>query len=667
MNTPLAAGDALYAAEGANLELQLGARAFVRAGAGTEIGLESLERDLAQFKVTGGHAALDLRRLPSGLTIEVDTPNGAFTIDRPGYYRVDVDGETTTFITRRDGQASVVPAGGEATDIGPDQQVVIEGTDTARLTTHAGAEPDEWDRWNFARTERRGESKSARYLPPDMPGGDELDEHGEWRDMPRYGPAWVPSDVPEGWAPYSTGRWIWDPYYGWTWVDDAPWGWAPYHYGRWVFASDAWAWVPGPIVVAPVYAPALVAFLGPPAIGVSIGIGFPFVSWVSLSFGEPLIPWWGPPGFIGACWWGGWGGPHIVNNIVIQHNTFVNVRNVNVFRNTTVHNGVIAVHRDRFGRGRADHVRVARADAQRLHPIRGGLGVKPARASLVAREGPARRPPENVHTRPVVATRPPQDPARRLHAAGLDPGPVAKTAPPRLVEGPRRGRAPGGASPRTTPPPPHMARQRPGESGGRPTPPPRASRPQAGSTGRREASRPSGRGAERGGGARARTAPAPRQGHRAPTATHPAPHAAPMPRQARPTPGSSHAPTRGSPSGGVQHPHSGHPGGRPGPQSFAPRSFAHPPSAMHVPAGQRPRGDTHHQRFSAASAAVLSSAAAPRAERLAQRVDHVAFHGAFGDRALQAYPASQGAGDANAERHERARRRLLNHEAGASA
>src|SRR5207249_219115 len=76
VNTPLAAGDSLYTGEGANLELQVGPNAFLRAGAGSELGLESLESDLQQFKLTAGHAAVDVRRLPQGQAIEVDTPNG---------------------------------------------------------------------------------------------------------------------------------------------------------------------------------------------------------------------------------------------------------------------------------------------------------------------------------------------------------------------------------------------------------------------------------------------------------------------------------------------------------------------------------------------------------------------------------------------------------------
>src|SRR6058998_2781605 len=66
VNTPLAEGDSLYTGDSANLEVQIGPAAFLRAGAGTELGFESLESDLQQFKLTAGHAAVDARRLPQG-------------------------------------------------------------------------------------------------------------------------------------------------------------------------------------------------------------------------------------------------------------------------------------------------------------------------------------------------------------------------------------------------------------------------------------------------------------------------------------------------------------------------------------------------------------------------------------------------------------------------
>jgi hypothetical protein len=109
VNTPLAPGDELATASPGNLEVQIGARAFVRAWANTQVGLANQEPDFLQFKVTAGTASFDLRTIESGHTVEVDTPHAAFTIERAGYYRVDVTGERTAFITRRGGRATVTP------------------------------------------------------------------------------------------------------------------------------------------------------------------------------------------------------------------------------------------------------------------------------------------------------------------------------------------------------------------------------------------------------------------------------------------------------------------------------------------------------------------------------------------------------------------------------
>jgi hypothetical protein len=440
VNTALAPGDSIYAGDGANLELQIGPRAFVRAGANTEIGLESLEPDYMQFRVTGGHAAFDFQRLRKGQVVEVDTPNAAYTIDRAGYYRVDVDQKTSGFSVRRGGAATVISAGDQSTDLRENQQVVLEGTETAQVALNAAPEPDQWDRWNYDRTSQYGEApRSAQYVPAGIAGVDDLDRYGDWRETPQYGRVWAPRDVSPEWAPYTTGRWVYDPYYEWTWVDQAPWGWAPYHYGRWVNAGGYWGWAPGPVVVAPVYAPALVAFLGAPGGGVSVGISAPFVSWVALGFGEPVIPWWGGPRFAGTASWGGWGGPRIVNNVVVSNTTIVNVRNINTFTNASVKNAVVAVNRDRFGRGQGQQIPLAGDRAQLLRPVHGGPQVKPVAASLVPSETRGHRPPDNLRARGVVATRQPQDTTKRLERQGLNaPSAVAIRPEPRIVE-PRRG------------------------------------------------------------------------------------------------------------------------------------------------------------------------------------------------------------------------------------
>jgi hypothetical protein len=51
-------------------------------------------------------------------------------------------------------------------------------------------------------------------------------------------------------------------------IDDQPWGFAPSHYGRWALIDEHWAWVLAPRR-APLYVPAVVAFIGTPGVGLS--------------------------------------------------------------------------------------------------------------------------------------------------------------------------------------------------------------------------------------------------------------------------------------------------------------------------------------------------------------------------------------------------------------
>ncbi|HSI21994.1 MAG: DUF6600 domain-containing protein [Methylophilaceae bacterium] len=405
LNTPLAAGDALYVDGEGTLELQLSSRAFIRASDDSDLSIVNQTADFLQIKVTAGRVSLDLRSLPSGYAIELNTPNSVFTIERAGYYRVEVNGDVR-FITRRGGQATMVPAGGQPMSVYPSEEIVVEGTAVARAETYVAPELDGWDRWNYDRTEDLIDVASERYLSSDIAGAADLDRYGRWRVVDDYGTVWVPDGMAHGWSPYSTGRWVWDPYYQWTWVDDAPWGWAPYHYGRWVYVSGYWAWAPGPVVRRAVYSPALVAFYGVGS-GVSISIGGS-IGWVALSWGEPLVPWWGRPHFVGRPYWGGWGGPRVVNNVVIKNTTIVNVTNI-TYVNTRVNNALVAVPRERFGKGYVQTSPSPIVQTEKRTPVRGALPIKPEPASVMVGTPGKVRPPESVLTKPVVATRQPRE------------------------------------------------------------------------------------------------------------------------------------------------------------------------------------------------------------------------------------------------------------------
>ena len=504
LNMPLGPGDVLYAGPAGNVEIQLGARAFARAAYGTQIGLDNQEPDFIQLRVTAGYAALDLRELLPGHTVELATPGGAFTVDRTGYYHAEVGGEVTLFRSYRGGTATATASGGGAVPVATNQQLVITGTESPRVETTAAPALTAWDRWNYQRSDYLAQSPSARHLSPGVYGAEALDQYGTWRTVETYGTVWVPSAVAPGWSPYTTGRWIWDPRFGWTWLDDAPWGWAPYHYGRWVFAGGYWAWAPGPVVVRAAYAPALVVFLGGPVV-----VGRP-LCWAPLGWGEPVIPWWGGAGFVGVAWWGGWGGPRVVNNVVVSRSSTVHVTNITVYRHVNVTNAVVGVPAERFGREGARPARITDAsEVRQLTPVRGSLEVRPVSSSVTGGAGPAAtRPPDAVRTRPVVTTRAPRDVGPGLREQGLPaaapaaapeprqrivPAPPRPAPPPAAAvtpgptgpaTGPARGSAPGG---RRQGPPPAAGAHAPGPAGpavaaptpGTPVPAPSVAAPQA--------------------------------------------------------------------------------------------------------------------------------------------------------------------------------------------
>lgn len=444
LNMPLAPGDVLYTGPAGNVEIQIGPGAFARAAYGAQIGLDNQEPDFIQLRVTSGYAALDLRELAPGHTVELDTPGAAFTMERAGYYHAEIGADATAFRTYRGGSAVMTPSGGTATPVAANQQVTIAGGESPRVETAAVPTLTAWDRWNYQRTDYLAQPASAKQVPAGVYGAEALDQHGTWRTVETYGSVWVPAAVAPGWSPYSTGRWIWDPRFGWTWLDDAPWGWAPYHHGRWVFVGPYWAWAPGPILVRPVYSPALVVFLGGPVV-----VGRPLY-WAPLGWGEPVIRWWGRPRYVGVAWWGGWGGPRVVNNVVINRTTTVNVTNINVYRNVNVTNAVVGVPADRFGQGAVRPVRLAdAAEAQRLTPVRGAVDVRPVAASVSgSATAAATRPPDAVRARAVVATRAPVDTAPALREQGL-PAAAAATAPQpqqRIVPAPARAATPAAAA-----------------------------------------------------------------------------------------------------------------------------------------------------------------------------------------------------------------------------
>ncbi|WP_116136416.1 DUF6600 domain-containing protein [Trinickia diaoshuihuensis] len=453
VNRPLTTGDQLWNDANARSELHIGSTA-VRLGSSTSLDVMNLDDANAQLKVAQGTLATRVRSIPSGSTYEIDTPNVALGVTRPGDYRVDVapDGSTTT-VTVRNGALTAYGQNGQV-PIEAGQQITFTGTNLQEASVTQAPSPDPFDQWAASRDAAEERSVSARYVSRDMPGYEDLDANGTWSDDPQYGAVWIPRQEPVGWAPYHDGHWAWIAPWGWTWIDDAPWGFAPYHYGRWAYLHSSWCWVPGPLVASapPVYAPALVAFVGGGGGGLSWGVSLAIggaatagLAWFPLGPGEVWHP-----------GWGGWS-PHYyqrVNQTVIVNNNInktVNITNIhNTYINYNAPGAVTAVPATAFVNGKPVAHFAQHVDPRQWHDVRinpGAAGVAPVKQSFAPGLRPATyRPPQAIASRSVVATHTPPTPAvfhdplaaHLAQAGGQVPGAGAPVVRP-AMQGPIAG------------------------------------------------------------------------------------------------------------------------------------------------------------------------------------------------------------------------------------
>ena len=261
INRPLVAGDRLWTTAGARDEVQAGP-ATVRMGGETLVTLLNASDTTTQLQLSQGRLNLRVRQLRPDEVLEIDTPNLAFSIRKPGHYRIQVDASGNA------SQVAVIDGQGEAYGdntsylVDPGQAYRFTGTGLQDFSVSQVPPADDFDQWSAQRDRRLDHPASARYVSSDVVGYEDLDDNGSWRDVPGYGNVWMPAHVAPDWAPYHDGHWSWVEPWGWTWVDDAPWGFAVTHYGRWAQTPGGWGWVPGPVVQRPVYAPALVVFVG---------------------------------------------------------------------------------------------------------------------------------------------------------------------------------------------------------------------------------------------------------------------------------------------------------------------------------------------------------------------------------------------------------------------
>ncbi|HVH66625.1 MAG TPA: DUF6600 domain-containing protein [Gemmatimonadales bacterium] len=579
INYPLHNGDHLWTDNDARAEITVGSSAF-RLAPQTAFGFLALDDRTLQVRLAQGSLNVRVRNLRDDESLEVDTPGGAVSLLRSGSYRIDVDssGDSTSVTVRR-GEAEV-SAAGSAFPVHAEQTAMVVGGDSPTYDIRDAIRLDDWEDWCASRDRRWDDARSARYVSHDVIGYEDLDENGEWRDTPEYGAVWYPRAVVAGWAPYRYGHWAWVEPWGWTWIDDASWGFAPFHYGRWVYVGGGWAWVPGRVVVRPVYAPALVVFVGGRNWSVAIGAG-QGVAWFPLAPEEPYYPAY----HVSNTYVRNVNVTNVTNITNITNVTNVNVTNVNVtninYRNRREPDGVTVVSHETFVQSRPVNKSVIVVPHERIEQtqvVGFAARVAPTRQSVLGQSTSveARRPPAVVTTRDVIVRRqPPPAPipfAARERALAAQPGRPLDNATIRTL----RRNTPD-ANPR---PFVRQAAPAPAPASVAPTSEPRAQAPAPTLRPAREGLPPS---------RAVQPTAAPQPERRRPSAPTPTPNAAPAP---APAPPRQAAPAeRGDRQDRGRRPREE----RPAPERAAPAERPNAPPAAAAPSEERKRAEPRRQ------------------------------------------------------------------------
>src|SRR6266705_1453415 len=360
-NRPLTTGDNLWTDRNSRAELHVGSTS-VRMGPETSLTFLQLDDRTAQFRLSDGSMILRVRHLDDDDLIEVDTPNAAFSVLKNGEYRIDVDRDgNESYITAWHGRGEVTGGGSSYVVVGG-QRARFFGTDSLNYDIADIPRSDDFDDWAFDRDGREDRDDASNYVSQEMTGYEVLDD-----------------------------------------------------YGRWAYVENGWCWVPGPVVVRPVYAPALVVFVGDQG---RFG-GGPGVGWFPLAPGEVFVP--------------AYRGSRVYVNRVNVTNTVVNVTKVtNVYntyitKNTTnitqinyinrrAPNAVTAVSRETFVNARPvakNVVRVSDRDVAEA-PLTHAAPVEPVKASVLGAGTPVKNPPPQIVNRPVIARKVPMPSQPRL-------------------------------------------------------------------------------------------------------------------------------------------------------------------------------------------------------------------------------------------------------------
>ena len=432
-NYPVATGDAVWTEPQAAASVMVDSTRLALAG-GTELTAQEIDQSTINAVLSQGEVFIDVAALQQGQSVVITTPRGTAQITGNGEYEIYAgDSSTPTYVTAVVGAIQFTGLGANTPQpVGAQQTLIVQGTNPVQAQLGAMQQ----DQFLTAMLQQIAPpppptTAQAPAACAQMTGAAILTNYGTWQPQPNVGTVWFPQ-VASSWVPYREGRWAYVQPWGWTWVDNAPWGFAPFHYGRWSQFGGRWGWVPEPAATQgygyggdyhPVYAPALVSFLGAAA-GAFTAAAFASgaIGWAPLGVHDPYYP----PYQVSPRYFGAYNRAYVPNyNTFYRNNVTIQDNRVS-YRNVTINN---------YGNGGQPGGQAFNRQGATFVPRDAMLGSRPI--AEVARPLPA-----NASAQPFR-------PNGAVGAEGL-PRPTAGTwgVTPALAQREHLAAAPAGAAPR---------------------------------------------------------------------------------------------------------------------------------------------------------------------------------------------------------------------------
>jgi hypothetical protein len=191
LNSPLVEGDAVSTGNGSRVEIQLGARNFVRLGANSILRVNTLRDEGIALSLVEGTASIRLARFAAGKEyFEVDAPKTTLAVEKSGLYRIDVGKDGRVRLTARDGGRARIysETSGFALRDGRTADLIIDGPDAGEWEMLTVTR-DSWDDWLDDRERYLVERfrYDTQYYDNDIWGAEDLDSYGAWIFTNDYG------------------------------------------------------------------------------------------------------------------------------------------------------------------------------------------------------------------------------------------------------------------------------------------------------------------------------------------------------------------------------------------------------------------------------------------------------------------------------------------------